>query len=177
MQTLHNTGGLGGSQQRPQTNKCWQGTGQDLWIALMMQQSYFTKSKHTVLNCCPHPVPHPLVENLRHRRQMNLSCTETTFQECRVISTSYNSTNKNFAHTSVYSNSLYRSTENWKESKRGESMNQFQESKSLNKKKSIFRSLQFTIQKPTPALENCQKWEKLKNCQVNETQLPFTSLC
>lgn len=115
MQTLHNTGGLGGSQQRPPTNKCWQGTGQDLWIALMMQQSYFTKSKHAVLNCCPHPVRHPLIENLRHRRQMNLSCTDMMFQEHKVISTSYNSTNKNFADTSIYSNSLYRSTENWKE--------------------------------------------------------------
>jgi len=53
-------------------------------------------------------------------------------------------------------------------------MNQLQESKSLNK--SIIRGLQFTMEKPTPALENCQKWGKIKNYTVNETQLPFTSL-
>lgn len=87
---------------------------------------------------------------------MSLSHTETMFQECDAITASHNSPNKNSTGTG-YSNSLYRSTENWKEEKRVEPMNQFQEPKSLNKKKSISRSLQFTIQKPTPALENCQK--------------------
>lgn len=70
------------------------------------------------------------------------------FQEWDVISAPQNSTNGNAPDRSVYKRSFYRSTEHWEEGRRGELMNLFQESKSLNEKKCLTRCLHVHYSKP-----------------------------